>query len=142
MKSITLLAILFFSFFSQAQDQEIKNRIYSIISVKGKQNPRQFPMDNDLNYLQIDNGEAVINYRSRGKVTFYQGMVTNYVVTKSETGEKTSFYLAPSGLGKKTINLEISVLENGQYQIYLFDKLGSLDVLLVAELANKDIFKQ
>ena len=98
-------------------------------------------MDNDLNYLQIENGEAIINYRSRGKVTFYQGMVKNYAVTKSETGEETSFYLAPTGLGSKTINLEIFPQENGQYKIHLFDKLGSLDVFLVAELANKDIFK-
>ncbi|WP_430406109.1 hypothetical protein [Fluviicola sp.] len=141
MKSITLLTIILFSFFSQAQDQEIKNCIYSLLTVKGKQNPKEFPMDNDLNYLQIENGEAVINYRSRGKVTFYQGVVKNYAVTKSETGEKTSFYIAPTGLGSKTINLEIFPLENGQYQIHLFDKLGSLDTFLTAELSNKDIFK-
>ncbi|WP_300356696.1 hypothetical protein [Fluviicola sp.] len=142
MKSITLLTIVLFSFFSQAQDQEIKNRIYSLISVKGKQSPKEFPMDNDINYLQIENGEAVINYRSRGKVTFYQGLVQNYTTTKTETGEKTSFYLAPSGLGSKTINFEIFALENGQYQINLFDKLGSLDVFLLAELSNRDIFKE
>ena len=141
MKSITLLIIVLFSFFSQAQDQEIKNRIYSLLTVKGKQSPKEFPMDNDLNYIQIENGEAIINYRSRGKVTFYQGAVKNYAVTKSETGEETSFYLAPNGLGSKTINLEIFTQENGQYKIHLFDKLGSLDVFLVAELANKDIFK-
>lgn len=138
MKSITLLIIVLFSFFSQAQDQEIKNRIYSLISVRGKRSPKEFPMDNDVNYLQIENGEAVINYRSRGKVTFYQGLVQNYTVT----GEKTSFYLAPSGLGSKTVNVEISTLENGQYQIYLFDKLGSLDVFLLAEPSNRDIFKE
>lgn len=142
MKSITLLTIVLFSFFSQAQDQEIKNGIYSLLTVKGKQNPKEFPMDNDLNYLQIENGEAVINYRCRGKVTFYQGVIKKYAVTKSEKGEETSFYLAPTGLGSKTINLEISLLENGQYKIHLFDKLGSLDTFLTAELSNKDIFKQ
>lgn len=141
MKSITLLTIILFSFFSQAQDQEIKNRVFSLLSVEGNRNPKEFPMDNDLNYLQIENGEATINYRSRGKVTFYQGVVKNYAVTKSEAGEQTSFYIAPSGLGSKTINLEIFTQENGQYKIHLFDKLGSLDVFLVAEPANKDIFK-
>lgn len=142
MKSISLFLLLLFSFSSQAQDQEIKNQVFSLITVKGKQSPKEFPMDNDLNYLQIENGEAVVNYRCRGKVTFYQGAVKNYTITKSETGEKTSFYLAPTGLGSKTINLEISLLENGQYQIHLFDKLGSLDTFLTAELSNKDIFKQ
>lgn len=142
MRSIAVLAILLCSFFSQAQDQEIKNQVFSILTTRGIRNPKEFPMDNELNYLQIENGEAVLNYRSRGKVTFYQGLVTNYLVTKSEAGEKTSFYLTPSGLGSKTINFEISLLENGKYQIHLFDKLGSLDTFLTAELSNKDIFKE
>ncbi|WP_343637068.1 hypothetical protein [Fluviicola sp.] len=142
MKSITAFILLIWCFSSQAQEPKIKNCVYSLNSVKGARNPKEFPMDNDLNYLQIENGEAVVNYRCRGKVTFYQGAVKDYAVTKSGTVETTSFYLAPTGLGSKTINLEISLLENGQYQVHLFDKLGSLDTFLSAELSNKDIFKQ
>ena len=141
MKSITVLVLILFSFYSQAQDQKITDRIYSLISVRGQRNPKEFPMDNNLNYLQIENGEAVVNYRCRGKVTFYQGAVRNYQVTKTDKGDMISFYLAPTGLGSKTISLEISLQENGQYLIHLFDKLGSLDTLLNAELANKEIFK-
>jgi hypothetical protein len=142
MKSIPFLLLILFSFSSQAQDSEITNRVYSLLSVRGQRNPKEFPMDNDLNYLQIENGEAVVNYRCRGKVTFYQGAVKNYKVSPSEKGEIISFYLAPTGLGSKTISLEISRQENGLYLIHLFDKLGSLDTLLDAELSSKEIFKK
>nr|WP_294862714.1 hypothetical protein [uncultured Fluviicola sp.] len=141
MKFRTLLALILFHFYSQAQEFEISNRIYSLTSVRGQRSPKEFPMDNDLNYIQIEKGEAVINYRCRGKVTFYQGKVTNYKVTQTDKGEIVSFYLAPTGLGSKTISLEISFQENGQYLVHLFDKLGSLDTLLNAELADKEIFK-
>lgn len=142
MKSIALLLILLSGFFSQAQESEIKNCVFSLLSVKRNGTPREFPMDNQINYLQIENGEAVINYRSRGRVTFYQGKVTNYSVSQSESGELISFYLAPTGLGSKTITLEISVGENGRYIIHLFDKLNStVDSYLVAELSNKEILK-
>lgn len=141
MKSILFLALILLGFSSQAQDTEIENRVFSLLTVKGQRNPKEFPMDNDLNYLQIENGEAVINYRSRGKVTFYQGAVTGYSISQTEKGETISFYLAPTGLGSKPISLEISLQENGKYLIHLFDKLGSLDTLLVAEAASKEIFK-
>lgn len=142
MKSILFLVLILLSFSSQAQDTEIKNRVFSLLTVKGQRSPKEFPMDNDLNYLQIENGEAVINYRSRGKVTFYQGAVKNYAISQTEKGEVISFYLAPNGLGSKPISLEITLQENGQYLIHLFDKLGSLDTLLIAELSDKGIFKK
>ncbi len=142
MKTILILSLILLGFSSQAQDTEIKNRVFSLLTVKGQRSPKEFPMDNDLNYLQIENGEAVINYRSRGKVTFYQGAVKDYSITQTEKGETVSFYLAPTGLGSKPISLEITLQENGQYLIHLFDKLGSLDTLLVAELTDNSIFKK
>ncbi|MNK24791.1 hypothetical protein D3C87_431050 [compost metagenome] len=141
MKSLLFLALISLSFFSQAQNSEITDRVLSLLTVKVKHTPREYPMDNEVNFLQIENGEAMIYYRSRGRVTFYQGMVEKYTAQKTETGETISFYLSPTGLGSKQVSLEINLRETGTHSIHLFEPLGSRDVYLTAETASKEILK-
>lgn len=141
MKSLLFLTLISLSFVSQAQNSGIQDRVLSLLTVKGNRTIKEFPMDNEVNFLQIENGEAMIYYRSRGKVTFYQGMVENYTAQKTEAGETISFYLAPTGFGSKPISMEITLKESGPHVIHLYDRLGSKDVYITAETASKEILR-
>jgi hypothetical protein len=153
-KKITIMRLILFfvSFFAslhliaQSDSNSVlapQNAVYEVKTVCATQSPKVFEMDNSINYIQIENGEIVINFRSRGEVTYYQGTIKNYTDNSDKPGETASFYIAPNGRGSKTISIEMRTDESGKTEFHLFDKMNSrIDKKVVAVLSDKTYLNQ
>lgn len=143
MRSIFILTTVLITLSSFAQtnstiSQDSISAFYILDETWRPNSAKRFETDNSPNYLQVQDGYAIICSRSRNNSLFIEGEVDGLEVTQEGRDKVISFYIRGRNWAVgKLLSVEIIKKETGETVIHVYRKLGTYDTYYSAHPAFK-----